>query len=531
VDNGLRDVAVTVVNLADVADNIAHVEQLTDPTSWVLGDAHAWLILRDVFLQPFNVRVNRLYRRYLRGVSHSDPMSWGQIDITRLDLDRPPKVSTRRVGATVLANLAGLVYPPEGGGALVYGRFTDYHEVIAGKVLSRIDDGIALSAPTGLPVHKLMGWMSSAPLLPYARPPHLLHEPDADRANPPAVSGEDELLRRFDSLLQEARGAGIEFVYEPLAMRRRLRTLVWRAQLLEPVLELFAPRVVLSASTVTMERQSVMLAAARQGITSVDVEHGFHAPLGPYGNLHFVPAEGARTVADWFWTWGKEQAEFLRGTALPERTAHRAVVGGNPWSVAQQRLGQNAANSGASPANEDVAQLRPPGKRTALFCWQPDMIAHESEPRLLPAALVDAARSVQDRCRLLVRLHPRSRHLIPVFARLLRAAGLSDAEVLVSSTASLRAVLDVADVLITSYSTVAFEGNDVGVPVLICDRLGARMMAHYLRPRGFAVGLEADEIAAALVDGLPQQEVFDYIPQNSAPAAEAAWATVLEQSP
>ncbi|MBA2317855.1 MAG: hypothetical protein H0V93_08765 [Euzebyales bacterium] len=519
-----------VTNLADVAANLAEVEQSFDPNEFRLQDADLWLVVRDIFLQPFNVRLGRCYRQLLGHPTHTDPFDLQQVKQESPPLQRLAHYRFQSVTSGALFNTAGIDYATFSSGtdALVYGRFTDYHERVRGKAFNRIDDGVALLAPQGARVVKLMRSSVNGHLLSYHSPSHFLADLPAA---PPPVNGEHELLNRVDAMVDWARRQGVEHVYHRTFTRDRVRSLMWRAHTFGDVLDVLRPQAIFSASTVTLERQAVVLAGRRRKLPVVDVEHGFYSPLGQYGRFGYLGREGSPSVANWFWTWGDEQHRFLTQESIPSEAPHKVLVGGNPWGRAQQRLRDEGLLDDPeyvdTPSGLRTRASR--ARRSILFCWQPDMVAHEETPQLLPRHVVDAARAAGSSTLFAVRMHPRSRHLVPAVEKLLSEADVSNFEVEEATSLPLSVLLPIIDILVTSYSTVAFEANQIGIPVLICDPVGAAMMRHYLREGYFMATNDQDTTATIFREGLAVQPRVPY--ESDDPGAHArAWNAIIDSA-
>jgi CDP-glycerol glycerophosphotransferase (TagB/SpsB family) len=205
------------------------------------------------------------------------------------------------------------------------------------------------------------------------------------------------------------------------------------------------------------------------------------------------------------------------------------VVGGSTWHFARRKLiaDRHLAEDALLGLPADLARRIEAARRTILFCWQPDMLVHEDRPHLLPPAFLQAAARCPADCLFAVRLHPRSHHLIPAFARQLEEAGLANWEIETTTRAPLPELLPEADLLLTSYSTVAFEANALGIPVALVDRFGCAMMHHYVTAGIFHDGTDPEQLAG-LCRTAPDQPVqkVDYL-DTRPDTARAAFETIL----
>lgn len=80
----------------------------------------------------------------------------------------------------------------------------------------------------------------------------------------------------------------------------------------------------------------------------------------------------------------------------------------------------------------------------------------------------------------LIRLHPLTRHLSEQYERALRGLGVKNIEVQQTTKLPLREVLDVADAVLTDYSTVSVEAAAVGIPSILMHSESADLLGTYL---------------------------------------------------
>lgn len=525
------------MNLAAVYAHIAAAEQRFDVADLRLADTNVWLPARDLFVRPFFEYRLRTYKAVLRATSHTDPLSWELLRDRDLAFSPDVDYRHRDLGDLVLFNKHGAAYgerhdrPVD---VLVYHAFTDYGEEVAGRAFNRVNDGVVELAPDRDRVVKLMRAGATAPLLPYHNPTHFYVELDRRWRDPAPVAGSDEetLMARVAEMVAWARDEGIPHVFEPRGFLERLRTLLWRAGCFQEVLRYFAPRSVFLSSYSNIERMAMIVACWREGVPAVDVEHGFMGPYSPYGRLGFVPPEGVRVLPRWFWCWGEENRAFVERSLGPG-TPHGAVVGGSTWHRARQRLVTGGVLEEERPALLPagyVQRLRA-ARRVVYFCWQPDMLVHDDPPSLLPPHFLDAAAASGDDVLFCIRLHPRSHHLIARFAALLARHGVRNWEIECSTRYPLLDILPLTDVLLTSYSTVAFEANELGIPVVLVDAFGADMMRDYVRRGVFHTATDAEALRS-LCDGLDRAGVTRVGYASDDPGAhERAFAAILDAGP
>lgn len=488
------------MNLDDVYRAIAHAESVIDAREVRLDGENVWLPARDVFIRPFFEHRERVYRERLRAQSHTDPFDWSQAPRDLLDMPTEWRMSHGvDLGGVHLFNTHGHDYDRDSCDVLLFHQYTDYGEIVDRRIFNRVNDGLVELVPDDLRVAKVLKANATAPLMPYFFPTHMFVEHEADQ-HPPSVSGEDDFTRLMRSVEAEAARNGDPHLYREAQMLHRLRLMFWRVDRFRRMLGVLQPRVVFLSSYSNIEREAMIVACWREGIRVVDVEHGFMGPFSPYGRLGFVDGDAPnRLLPSHFWTWGPVSRDFVRGSLGGGTRHHDVLVGGSTWHQARRSLTDRDVvdeQVDAAPPSA-LAELTQRFRHVVLFCWQPDMLVHNDDGRLLPPDYLAGLAQAED-VLLLMRLHPRSHHLRPDAEREIRRAGVRDYEVELSTTTPLPALLPLATALATSYSTVAFEANALGIPVQVVDHIGSLMMADHLDTPGFALTRTPDEVADAM---------------------------------
>jgi hypothetical protein len=507
------------VNLVDVYDAIAWAEDHTDVLELELQGVNLWVMLRDVFVRPFSDHRIRAYQRLTGTPSHVDPLTAGPA-LPRLDAG-DVAVDTRSVGdVAVLRTQRDTPTLEAGRGGIVqFHAFRDYSDVRPDGCFDKIADGFAETIGDEVPLLSVIAATPASLATRFVRPP-LQVLPRGDVA--PPVPGEDALLDRVTELVHAARAAGHQAEDRPAFLRDRIRSLLHRADQFGRLLDVAEPAAVQIASFSNTDRMAAVVAAQRRGLPAIDVEHGYMGELSAYGRLGFVPPEGITSVPTHFWCWGRESERLLQRSLGPAVVAHRPVVGGAP-SYAPADRPPRAPRSLAPELADRVAAA----DRVALFGWQPDMLVHDQIPDLIPATLREAVVRAGPEVLFLLRLHPRSRHLVPLVERELARLGATNVEVAGATHADLEALFAVTDVLLTSYSTVAFEANRAHIPVVLTDDIGHLMMADYIERGLFHAVHDAGELLTAVRELRPEGvEVIEYV-ETDPQAPHRALRTVL----
>lgn len=508
------------MNLVDVYDAISWAEGHTDVLELELQGVNLWVMLRDVFVRPFSDHRIRAYQRLTGTPSHVDPLTAGPA-LPRPDADELA-VDARSFGDVAVVRTQRSAPPLEAarGGILQFHAFRDYSDIRPDGCFDRIADGFAETIDGEVPVLSVITATSASLATRFARPP-LQVLPRGSELAPP-VAGEDELLDRVRELVHAAREAGHHAEDRPAFLLDRVRTLLHRADQFGHLLDVAEPAAVQIASFSNADRMAAVIAAHRRGLPALDVEHGYMGELSAYGRLGFVPTTGVTSVPSHFWCWGRESARLLERSLGAATAAHRPVVGGAPSYSPTDREPRDPR-----PLPDELAGRVAAADRVALFGWQPDMLVHDEVPSLLPEVLREAVARAGTDVLFLLRLHPRSRHLVPLVERELRRIGAANVEVAGSTHADLDALFAVTDVLLTSYSTVAFEANRARIPVVLTDRIGHLMMADYVERGLFHAAHGAEELLTLIRDLRPGDvEVIEYVEADPR-APHRALAAVL----
>lgn len=461
-----------MINLSDTYGAVAAAEEAVDISAFAIEDVDVWVHCREILLQPFvNLRLNAY--RSLVGPDHQpDPFRW---QAKRSWPVRPASLQPSHRRARMLVATPHDMEPvnPD---VLIWSVFTDYQDVSRCGVFARLTDGLRALVDDEWTVASFVRAIPSSLAAPFHHPHHLVFMLDPDARSRP-IPGEESLMDACRDLSRWAGREGYEYALDVPAFSRRLRELWWRIEHLTDLIGAIRPHLVVISSYSNWERSAVVAAANRLGVETIDIEHGFWGPFSPYGALRYLPATGSLSVPKVFWTWGSWQQNALQRVLGPHQDTHRTIVGGNPWRVAAPLLKGDGREEARVHAPLRASRR---GQVVVLLAWQPDMLVHEPGGRLLPRALTDLDSSIRCNLMLCLRLHPRQRHLTALFERALSAAGFENWDVTESTHASLGELLRCADLLLTSYSTVAFEANEQGVPVGIVDKFGTRMCSELI---------------------------------------------------
>jgi hypothetical protein len=199
---------------------------------------------------------------------------------------------------------------------------------------------------------------------------------------------------------------------------------------------------------------ALTLACARNGIPSVDIQHGvqgqYHFAYAPYGK---IPEHGYDLIPDFFWSWDKYSYDNIANWSS---TFHRPFLGGNVWL---KHWMKNASIV-------DQSDSERPG---ILFSLQP-----VNNP--LPDFILAAIRDTADKYRWQLRLHPRQTLQREEINQSLDRYNIRYKVDMDRATQQpLPAVLKNSDVHVTLFSSVVFEALDMGIPSILTHANGKLM--------------------------------------------------------
>lgn len=100
----------------------------------------------------------------------------------------------------------------------------------------------------------------------------------------------------------------------------------------ECLFQIYRPKIAFCLTFFNEAMFSMIFAASRHGVKTVDVGHGF--PSDPenliYNKLCNVPKQGYNTLPDYFWVWDEPVSRAMNQW-IRLQNKHQVIIGGNPW--------------------------------------------------------------------------------------------------------------------------------------------------------------------------------------------------------
>ena len=258
---------------------------------------------------------------------------------------------------------------------------------------------------------------------------------------------------------------------------------------------------------VSFEKYAVLLAAKRLGLPVIDVQHGYCDAYSIYNNLATIRPGDVQLYPDTIWTWGQATSDALHADNSLAASGVDVVVGGDVWGTAMQARAPELAERLKTDLGGDAYD-----KRILVTYHAESLLNSEGVVHLLPENIHTAIKEGPQSWLWMLRVHPRSLHLVAPLQQMLAESGLTNVEVTASSFALIEPAIEVADVYITGFSVSALEANARGKAVLITDDTGKELFAELIEAGAFeAVTTAADIVSAVEAAKPPAHDAGYYV--------------------
>lgn len=224
------------------------------------------------------------------------------------------------------------------------------------------------------------------------------------------------------------------------------------------------------------------LACEELGIPSVDIQHGVQGEMHrAYGRWLSVPRHGYELLPEYFWCWSNSEAGIIQEWSDKNEGPHQAIAGGNlwlnEWKKGDNQLLKNYIEK-ISPATGDPIQV--------LVTLQPD--------RYLPDFLVEAIKQSSSGIKWWVRLHPRMLSEREHVRNKLESEGMNNVSLDEATNLPLHALLSVADIHVTEWSSTVLEAKSFGVKSIILHEIGKEVFKDELKSELVTTAFTKEEI-------------------------------------
>lgn len=497
-------------------DAVQALQREFDASRLAMGGVNYWMAVRLLMLGRFSAEANRRSVELFGRPSHSAILFSETAGLRRDSRPLPPPV---------VVEWSALIFPPEGRSwgeatALFYELPVDYTASIGGEAVNKIADGFVEAF--GPEVVKVCRFSPAVVRAKRRVDPAILHI-----APWPVAFGDDE-ARRFRQAVRDVcsvlHALRPEFAITQADLLQNAAAIIRAARAHEVWLRGSGAKLLLTQSFPSFEKMAVLIGARRAGVRTADVQHGYMDARSIHNALPILPDGQRHIYPDAMWCWGEDTRRALANDASLVDAGVTPVLGGDVWGALRQS---------DTPAQADLLGRRLGADgyaRRVLVGQQIETLSHSVTVRgYLPEIVHQAILQGPSDWLWMLRLHPRSLHLIEPITAFLRAEGLRNVEVELSSQAPIEAALTVADVYVTSFSVSAFEANALGRPVILFDAVGAELFAEPIRAGAFtSVYTAEDLVAAAATLGAPAR--LDYYRRDLA-LSRAAFDGLLTAAP
>jgi len=261
-------------------------------------------------------------------------------------------------------------------------------------------------------------------------------------------------IKKFGKLKKYLRKQRIKL---PFSQRRLAvnfeRILSYKKAFLK-IFEISSPRLVFLRCYYEDVAMGAVIACSELKIPSVELQHGSQNDYNPYlTNWSKVPSDGYEIMPTYYWSWGKKSADRIKQWA-GKTIRHQSFVGGNLWI--SKWLNKSFQTDPCYNYNPKV--IYPDDCKHILLTlqvWPDHYLDFISE--VIEASPENWRWHIREHPRFKVPEEDREKYFLSRSSRI---------EMDHSCNIPLFLVLRYVDVHVTPFSTVAFEGVQMGVPAI-----------------------------------------------------------------
>jgi len=440
---------------------IAEIERRYDTSGLLYRGVSYWPLCRQhLWVALIKRMVISKKAAEATAVSNAGP-TWSDVKQVNAAFAGPPSLGLLQIGTQ--GNKTSL--KPQ---ALFFLRPEEYADKVSGLAFAKILDSLYERAALQGPATKVeladprtMGFPRLNPSLFL----HLEHAGQGVAFDPPGT------LENFAAIAAavEAQKAGVAL--NAADLMTDMGKVFYFARIFEKTLRVLAPRAFFLSVYYHPVGMAWMLACRWAGVKSVDLQHG---RLGPYEarytQLTAAPANGYDLMPDAVWCWGAQTKHDIDVDKHPRCGRHSGLIGGNPW-LYKWRYGDT---DGLEPPEAKDFAARTASRRRILVSLQP--LDSPVGPELLKAMQQSPPEWLW-----LLRMHPLRKHTMPEISAILKAAGVSNAELELPTSLPLFSLLRLVEHHVTVFSSVAVEAAAFGVRTSLLGAEGPTALAPQMK--------------------------------------------------
>lgn len=241
---------------------------------------------------------------------------------------------------------------------------------------------------------------------------------------------------------------------ESYKLRHEVRRIRILADMLQLLLQKFKVRKVINLCYYGVLGMAVNLACKRQGIPSIEYQHGVQTAYHPmYARWCRLPARGYELLPSDFWVWGEHTRNVI-GQWCDSNTAHQVRIVGNAWlKYFETGLTPHSSTAPFSRYSDD----------SRIYI----LVSLQAFPEQYCDFVTEAIKASPNTWCWIVREHPRAL-LSPAQKQTHFGMLTVQGKVCFESAVSLYALLSTVNIAahLTAFSTVAFECEYFGIPTV-----------------------------------------------------------------
>jgi hypothetical protein len=196
-----------------------------------------------------------------------------------------------------------------------------------------------------------------------------------------------------------------------------------------------------------------------------------------YSHWYNYPQQGYEMIPSVFWMWSNANAQRIK--QWTDKSSHHWVItGGNPW------LSYNIAHEITQGVSSQLAENLKSYKKVVLISLQYSVV---------PDFLLKAIATEKD-IFWFIRLHPRFIHEKKEIENILSKLPYKNYNIEEANQLPIYSLFQVIDVLVTFWSTVAYEALAFGVPTILIHKNGRDAMEEYINKHIFHYTEDSQEI-------------------------------------
>lgn len=465
-------------------DAVKHVQSEFDVDRLTLGGFNHWMIVRLLMLGSFSQDAAQRTAEIAGQPGHSR-----MID-NPLTQRRPATLSPISYRRRIIGGSAMLFEPPslrtERTEVVFFELPVDYTQIIDGEAVNRIADGFVEAF--GSRVRKMCRFFHDAfthasrvdPTYVFLAPPTGFDIPTDERAR---------FARVVYDLCAFMRSEVPKFAPAPSDVFKNVSLVLSQATAHEAWLRELKPQLVAFQCFVSFEKMALLVACRRLGIPTMEVQHGFCDVNSIFNNIPASTPNGRSIVTDIFWSWGEHTMNALKGDSGFIANGVDVVLGGDVWGA----LAASRATADSQAFLERIGAAK--YTRRIVVGHQIEAMVHSgSRNSLVLEFLLDAMKQGPQSWLWMIRIHPRSSHLIEPIKAALAAEGIRNCEVEHTSLETIEVVMEAADVFLTGFSVSALEANTLNKPVILLDPVGKRLFGELVEEGVFKYATTAREL-------------------------------------